>query len=80
MGPVPYRFSDEAAKRNSFEQRTMFVTVTNQSKYFGYELVTIAGVTKDRLEFDSRQDRRDLTLLTVFVRGLIGFTEFGRPI
>ena len=79
-GPVPYRFRDETAKRNSFEQRTMFATITNQSKYFGYELVTIAGVSRDRLKFDSRQERRDFDLLTVFVRGLIGFTEFGRPI
>ncbi len=80
MGAVPYRFRDETAARNSFEQRTMFATITNQSKYFGYELVTIAGFSKDRLEFDSRQDRRASDVLTVFVRGLIGFTEFGRPI
>ena len=58
----------------------MFATITNQSKYFGYELATIAGFSKDRLEFDSRQDRRASDVLTVFVRGLIGFTEFGRPI
>lgn len=43
--------------------------------------MTIAGVSKDRLKSDSgSQDGRGFDELTVFVRGLIGFTEFGRPI
>ena len=80
LGPLPYRFRDVAA-RNSFEQRTWFVSVINYSKYFGYELVTIAGVNRDAKEFDTRfRDVRDFDVLSLFVRGVIGFTEFGQPI
>ena len=80
-GPLPYRLRDETARRNSFEQRTAFVTLTNFSKYFGYELVTIAGISRDRRDFDTRfQDFRDFDALSFFVRTLIGFTDFGRPI
>ena len=80
LGPLPYRFRDAAA-RNSFEQQTWFVSVINRSKYFGYELVTIAGVNRDAKEFDTPfRDVRDFNVLSLFVRGVIGFTEFGQPI
>ena len=81
IGPLPYRLRDETAKRNSFEQRTAFVTLTNFSRYFGYELVTIAGVSRDSRAFNTRfQDARNFDALSFFVRTLIGFTDFGRPI
>ncbi len=81
LGPLPYRLEDKTAKRKSFKQRTAFITLENSSKYFGYELITIVGVRKDKLEFDTPLgDGRDLDIMSLFVRGLIGFTDFGRPI
>ena len=50
IGPFPYRLKDDTADRNSYEQRTAFVTITNHSGYFGYELVTILGINKDQRE------------------------------
>ncbi len=81
MGPIPYRRRDDTSKRNSFEQRTAFVSLTNSSRYFGYELVTTMGFNADRIEYDSPfLDDRDFHLRTFFVRVILGFTEFGRPI
>ncbi len=81
FGPVPYRRRDETAARESFEQRSAFATVTNRTRYFGYDLVTILGLHKDRLDFDTNfQDVRNLDSISLFVRTLIGFTEYGRPI
>ena len=66
------------ADRNSYEQRTAFVTITNRTGYFGYELITIAGVLKNRRDYETKfQDRRNFDDVSVFVRGLVGFTEFG---
>ena len=79
-GPLPYRLKG-ISKRNSFEQRTTFVNITNQSSYFGYQLVTIVGINRDHKKYDTRfQDSRDFDDLAFFVRGMIGFTELGRPI
>ena len=81
IGRLPYRLRDNTANRNSFKRRTTFVTVTNRSDYFGYELVTILGVHKDQLIYDTRfQDVRSFDRLNLFVRALVGFTEFGPPI
>jgi hypothetical protein len=79
LGPLPYRFKDRAVGRNSFEQRTAFVTLTNKSKYFGYDLRTIVSFQRDRKGFDEVSRQRDeFDLWTFFVRALIGFTEYGR--
>ena len=43
IGGFPYRFEDRVAQRHSFERRTKFVNLTNESSYFGYELFTIIG-------------------------------------
>jgi hypothetical protein len=81
FGPLPYRHDDRIAKRNSFEQRTSFVTLTNRSAYFGYELVTILGVGEDEKRFKSGfRDVRDFHDLTFFLRAIVGFTEYGRLI
>ena len=81
FGPLPYRHDDRIAKRNSFEQRTSFVTLTNRSAYFGYELVTIFGVGKDEKKLKGEfQDHRAFHDLTLFARAIIGFTEYGRLI
>ena len=81
IGPLPYRSRDRIANRNSFEQRTAFLTVTNRSKYFGYELITIVGFNNDRRTFEHpAQKLNEFDVWSFFVRGLIGFTEYGRPI
>ena len=81
IGPVPYLRENDADRRLSFEQRTIFVSLRNRSKYFGYELVTIVGFNKDKVSFDDiSQKDRNLDLWTFFVRSVIGFTDFGRPL
>ena len=81
VGSFPYRHRNHISDHKSFDRHTAFVTVTNLSSYFGYELVTIAGVRKDHRDFETRfQDNRDFDFLSFFIRGMIGFTEFGRPI
>ena len=81
LGPLPYRHRDDTSKRNSFEQRTAFVSLTNSSRYFGYDLVTFVGLSSEEFEYDSAfQDDRNTRTWTFSVRVLVGFTEFGRPI
>ena len=80
-GPMPYRRHDRVAGRFSFEQRTAFLTLTNSSRYFGYELYTIVGLNKDGKEYDlAFQNFQGFDGWSFFVRCLVGFTEFGRPI
>ena len=76
---LPYRLSDRSAKRNSFDQRTAFVSVLNRSGYFGYDLVTIVGLGRDQREYGTGfRDARNFDSLTFFVCAIVGFTEFGR--
>ena len=80
IGPFPYRFEDRAAMRNTFERRTKYLNLTNRSMYFGYELFTIIGYRRDKQEFDDPlQQFREFDSWTFFIRGLIGFTQYGRP-
>ena len=69
---------DDAQPRNSFEQRIAFLTLTNRSAYFGYNLFTILGVQHDEKSFeDPFQNLGGRDSWSLFVRGLIGFTEHG---
>ena len=58
IGPFPYRFDDRVAGRNSFERRTKFVNLTNQSSYFGYQLFTIIGLTRGQARNSTTSFRR----------------------
>jgi hypothetical protein len=50
-------------------------------RYFGYDLYTIIGFNWDELDFDDPLQRlREMDGWSFFVRGLVGFTEFGRPL
>jgi hypothetical protein len=81
MGPLPYRRDDQIADRNSQERRTSFITLTNRSRYFGYDLYTIVGMSNDQLDFDAEIQRfREYETRSFFVRTLIGYTEYGRPL
>ena len=78
IGPLPYRLTDDNSKRNGFDQRTAFATLTNRTKYFGYDLITIVGLLKNSREYDTRfQDRRNFDDVSLFMRALVGFTELG---
>ena len=81
VGPLPYRLHDRTSRLESFDQHTSFLTLTNTTSYFGYELITILGVNKDKKKYDNRgQNFRNFNTWTVFARALVGFTEFGRLI
>ena len=81
IGSLPYRRKDHVSSQRSFEQRTVFMTLINRSRYFGYDLVTIAGFSKDAMKFDLEAYKfAEFDTLSFFVRTLVGFTEFGRPI
>ena len=80
-GPVPYRLKNRTQKRESFERRSTSISLTNSSRYFGYDLHTIIGFNRDELDFDDPLQRlREFDGWAFFVRGLVGFTEFGRPL
>ncbi len=80
-GGLPYRRREHRSQRDSFTQRTAFVTLINRSKYFGYELVTLVGVTRDEKIYDAEFERlRTFDSWSFFARALVGFTELGRPI
>ena len=77
-GPFPYSFEEQGRASDSFERRTAFITMTNRTAYFGYDLYTIFGFSKDKQKFDSRLQRdRSIDTWGFFIRGLIGFTEYG---
>ncbi len=81
LGPLPYKVEDRVRSRNSFEQHTAFFTLTNRKRYFGYDLYTAIGVTKDKKEFDDPFRQADeFDVWSFFIRTLIGFTEYGRLI
>ena len=80
-GPLPYRVENRAQPHKSFEQHTTVVSVMNRSRYLGYDLHTIVGFQQRKKEFDDPLQRlREFDEWQFYVRGLVGFTEFGRLI
>ena len=81
LGPLSFRVKDRVRDSRSFKRRTASITVTNRSHYFGYELVTIVGINQDRRVYDDPFQRSgNFDVWSVFVRALIGFTEYGERI
>ena len=81
FGPLQYRVKNQLREGQSFEQSTSFITLTNQSRYFGYDLYSVIGVSRGKKKFDDTfQQLREFDQWSVFVRTLVGFTEYGRPI
>ena len=81
IGPFPYRFDDRVADRHSFDRRTKFANLTNESSYFGYQLFTIIGITRDTQDFDDDfQTFREFDSWSFFIRALVGFSQYGRPL
>ncbi len=81
LGPAPFRFEDRVRRHESLERRTLFFNAINRSSYFGYDLFTIFGVSKDSRQYDDRFHRsREFDTLSFFARAVIGFSEYGRPL
>ncbi len=81
LGPLPYRLEDRVRERNSLRRRIGFLTLTNRSLYFGYDLYNIVGMQRDKLSYDDtfrQSSNRDTW--SFFIRTLVGFTEYGRAI
>ena len=77
-GPVPYRINSRTQSRESLKQRSTLFTVTNRTRYLGYELINIVGFSRDKLKYDDpSQKYRQANGFLFFVRSTIGFTEFG---
>ena len=56
----------------------MLGSITNRSVYLGYELYTIVGFEKDAVKFDAPERKlNNVDGFALFIRALIGFTEFG---
>ena len=76
-GPLPYRFRNDARELDDFERRTLMATITNSSRYFGYDLYTIVGLHRDARKFEApARQVADFDTLSFFVRALIGFPDF----
>ena len=75
-GPLPYHFADKQRPLDSFKRRTLIASVTNGSRYFGYELFTIVGLIRDAKQFDSAtRATGNFDSLSLFVRALVGFPD-----
>ena len=80
-GPLPYRVKNQTQKNESFEQRTTVLSMTNGSRYLGYDLHTIVGFERRKKKFDDPFQRfREFDTWQFFVRGLVGFTELSQGI
>ncbi len=70
---------DRAQTREDLEQRIFTLTVTNVHRYYGYDLYTVAGTTKNKLQYDDPFRRpEEVDGIEFFIRALVGFTDFGR--
>ena len=79
--PAPFRHEDRVRSRESFERRTLFIHAINRSSYFGYDLFTTLGLTRDSREFDDPLLRTaEFDTMSFFARAIIGFSEHGRPL
>ena len=75
-GPLPYRFDNRQRGLDSFRRRTAIASLTNRSRYFGYELYTVVGLIRDAKEFDSAARLAgNFDTLSIFVRTLVGFPD-----
>ena len=81
LGPAPFRHEDRVRSRESFERRTLFIHAINRSSYFGYDLFTTLGLTRDSRKYDDPLLRTaEFDTLSLFARAIIGFSEHGRPL
>ena len=81
LGPAPFRHEDRVRSRESFERRTLFIHAINRSSYFGYDLFTTLGLTRDSREFDDPLLRTaEFDTMSFFARAIIGFSEHGHPL
>ena len=68
-----YRLKDNGNDWNSFEQNVYVLMMTNRSDYFGYEIVTNAGMTLDSRTYDNPFRGADNTdIMATFVQIVAG--------
>ena len=68
-----YRLKDSSNDWNSFEQNVYVLMMTNRSDYFGYEIVTNAGMTLDSRTYDNPFRGADNTdIMATFVQIVAG--------
>ncbi|MCY3738814.1 MAG: hypothetical protein OXG13_20610 [Gemmatimonadaceae bacterium] len=68
-----YRLKDSSNDWNSFEQNVYVLMMTNRSDYFGYEIVTNAGMTLDSRTYDDPFRGADNTdIMATFVQIVAG--------
>ena len=80
IGPWPYHIKNQTQSHLSEKRRTTFVSLSNRSKYFGYELLTIVSFQKDRRQLDDDfQKFREFDNIRFLVRSIIGFTRLSQP-
>ena len=71
---LPYRVSDLATERESFDRWTYTVYLTNWSGYFGYQIATIVGLVFDKRDYeDPHREIEDLSTTSVFFRVIVGY-------
>ncbi len=81
FGALTYRVKDRIRESRSYQERNTFLSVINRSRYFGYDLFTIVGMSKNNRKYDEpARVAEEFDSMSFFVRTLIGFTEHGRPI
>lgn len=72
-----YRVKDHGNNWNSFKQDVYVLMMTNRSDYFGYEIVTNAGVTLDRRTYDNPFRGADNSdVLATFLQIVAGAPQF----
>ena len=73
---LPLRVQDRADGRNSLEEETRVLQLTNRSPYYGYEIATTMGVrTRSRRYDDPLRAAENVDTTTIFMKLILGFDE-----
>ena len=81
LGPLAYRVKDNVRESRSYKERNAFLNLINRSRYFGYDLYTLVGLSKNRRKYgDPARAADSFDTMGFFIRTLVGFTEYGRPL
>ncbi len=74
FGGLEYRLKDFTDSSGSFRRQTRVFFVSNQSEYFGYQIVMNAGLMYDKIHYlDVRQRRRNSSMTSMFLRIFLGY-------
>jgi hypothetical protein len=69
-----YRFEDLNESNQSFRRQSRTLLLTNQSEYYGYQIVMSVGLMYDNVEYlEARQRGRNSKITSMFMRVLLGY-------